>query len=559
MVREGLNLQCARILILYSVPWRPLEVEQWIGRLDRIGNSAVFQTDGEAGTVDIYTIAHKGLVDEKVVGVLQCFQAFERSVNLDGEHLDEVAQRIEDAALRPERANWSGLEHATEAMAEEDDMRELESALRPHLPWTKEWATALRRFLEGLPPAPLALASSTHVTTGPRSWDRAVEGMVKLLTRAREYHIRRNEDSNVKWFQTLWYRFEDLAVYGHKEVVSKVKFSFGADPAHERHPKHAHAFITRRGDIGMPPHRSVTLTLDGNEFRRPLRFLSFGNTLHDELVEGWLPEDGETLFVDVNLLDDHAFFKYSEAGVQLLRFSLLDPASALESTAVERDALAAIMGVADTLPPERLMDQMHTFRRAVRCAIEADVRWLRGQLVAEFSVEGIRRAGEHWVQVGADAIGALLNPMTHGHNGIPRSSEWRPPREQRCAALEALSLLRAADSEAAGACWSHRFPTFDRALESKRHVVREDGWDAQALAGLELAEAESRLRLAQDRGNRGQITRAENQRNEAATVAEMTRTMWERRDAWLRSCTASVRAVRPMERATAVLRVRRLT
>ena len=31
----GLNLQCARILVLYSVPWRPEEVDQWIGRLDR--------------------------------------------------------------------------------------------------------------------------------------------------------------------------------------------------------------------------------------------------------------------------------------------------------------------------------------------------------------------------------------------------------------------------------------------------------------------------------------------------------------------------------------------
>ena len=55
----------------------------------------------------------------------------------------------------------------------------------------------------------------------------------------------------------LWYRFDDFVVYGHREVISKVTFSFGADPAHDRHPKNAHAFITRRGDIGMPPHRSV--------------------------------------------------------------------------------------------------------------------------------------------------------------------------------------------------------------------------------------------------------------------------------------------------------------
>ena len=558
VVREGLNLQCARILILYSVPWRPSEVEQWIGRLDRIGNPTAFPTDAEARTVDIYTIAHKGLVDEKVVGVLQSFHAFERSVNLDGDHLEEVARRIETAALRPERTNWGGLEDATEAMAAKDDVRELESALRPHIPWTKEWASSLRRFLESLPPAPLALTLSSNAMTGPRSWDRAVEGMVKLLTRAKEYHIRRNEDSNVKWFQTLWYRFDDFVVYGQKEVVSKVVFSFGADPAHDRHPKNAHAFITRRGDIGTPPHRSVTMTLDRNEFRRPLRFLNFGNALHDELVEGWLPDGGDTRFVAVNLFDDHAFFEHGNVGVHLLRFALLDTASILMSDSVENDAMIAIMEGADALPRETMMDQVHAFKRAVRCAIEADLRWLRGQLAAEFCIQGMRYAEEHWTQVGADAVSALLDPMAHGQRGIPQSSEWLPSQEQRVAALETLHRLRTADVDMAGECWSHRFPAFGRALETRRYVVKEDGQDAQELARLELAETESRLQVAQDRGNRGQTTRAERQRNEAAAVARMTRTMWQQRDAWLRDCSAEVRAIRPRERMTIMLHVQRI-
>ena len=558
VVREGLNLQCARILVLYSIPWRPLEVEQWIGRLDRIGNAAAFPTDAEAGTVDIHTIAQKGLVDEKVVAVLQRFHAFDRSVNLDGDHLEEVTRRIEDAALRPERTNWHGLEDESEAMAADDDVHELESALRPHLPWTKQWATGVRKYLESLPPAPLPLKSSRNATTGPRSWDRTVEGMVNLLAPAGEYHVRRNHDPKVGWYQTLWYRFGDFIGHGHKDVLSKVTFSFGADPAHDRHPKHAHAFITRRGDIGTPPHRSATMTLDGNEFRRPLRFLSFGNALHDELVEGWLPAAGP-LFVDLPLCDDHPFFEYGEAGLYLLRFSILDPASVLEAAAVNKDVVTSTMEAVGTLSPERLVDQMRAFTRAVRCAIEADIRWLRGQLAAEFRVEGVRRADGSWVRAGVGAVGALLNPMTNAHHRMPRSCDWRPQEKQWRAAQEALRWLRAADPAAAGACWSHRFPAFDRALETRRHVVRAEGSDAQALAGLEMDEAESRLSVAQDRGSRGQITRTENQRNEAAAVAKMTRTMWERRDTWLRDCATAIRAVRPRERLVAVLRVQRKT
>lgn len=64
------------------------------------------------------------------------------AANLDGDHLGEVAQLIEEAALRPDSANWRGLEDRTEAMAAEDEVQELNSALRSHLPWDVCWRPA---------------------------------------------------------------------------------------------------------------------------------------------------------------------------------------------------------------------------------------------------------------------------------------------------------------------------------------------------------------------------------------------------------------------------------
>jgi ATP-dependent helicase HepA len=106
----GLNLQCARVLILYSVPWRPDEVEQWIGRLDRIGNAAAYSGLGEAQSIDVYTIVQRGLVDQQVVRVLQSFEVFEHGVNLDGTHLEDVSKVIESAALNQNSVNWEDLE-----------------------------------------------------------------------------------------------------------------------------------------------------------------------------------------------------------------------------------------------------------------------------------------------------------------------------------------------------------------------------------------------------------------------------------------------------------------
>ena len=553
----GLNLQCARVLVLYSVPWRPEEVEQWIGRLDRIGNPAAFTTNGEARAIDIYTIAQKSLVDEKVVMVLQRFQTFERGVNLDGTHLEDVAKRIENAALQDAGANWGDLENATEAMAAEDREQELESALRPHLPCSVEWATALRKHLNSLPPAQIVLNEFQQPAQGPSSWDRAMEGMVKLLKRAAEYHFRWNQDPDGRRFQTLWYRFGDPGMHGYRPVCSRVVFTFGADPTHEHNPRYAHAFITSRDDIDTPPRRHVTMIIDENQFRRPLRFLNFGNALHDELVEGWLPDPAKIFTVDVMLFGDHRFFEHGEPGLHVLRFSVLDPATALDYRIVEQDALHAIEAAAGDIPPEHLLDLMAPFQRSIRCAIEAEHRWLRGQLTAEFRVDGMRLANGQMIRCGADEISLLLNPMAHRRRGVPQSAGGQFPMDQVAAVKKAMTRLRETDAGAAGVIWSNRFPEFDCALETRRRVAQEEGRDAQALADLELSIAKADLETAVNRGNRAQITRARNLYNRAGANAAMTRTMWEQRDRWLQGCTVALRDVQPKVRIRAVLRVRR--
>lgn len=558
--REGHNLQCARILVLYSVPWRPEEVEQWIGRLDRIGNKAAFPSEGGAGTIDIHTIVQKGQVDEMVVAVLRRFGAFERGVNLDGEHLEEVAQRIEDAALRPTLANWSGLEEETEAMAKEDAFVELNSALRPYLPWNAQQAALLRRHLDGLPPGLPALASR-GAAGGPRSWDRAVEGLLHLLDRANEYHFRWNEDPAVGRFRTLWYRYGEGVEFGRKKIASKVLFSTDPNPERDRHPKNAHAFVTRRDDIGSSPHPSVSLDIGGEKHRRPFRFFCFGNLLHDELINGWLPEPQPVaggipspMCADVLLPADHKFFESGVPGIYFLRMSRLDPASALDAAAIKSGTLKTMAASVCTLPPERSAALVEGFQRALACALEADVRWLRGQLTAELFLEGVRCDKNRSERLADHAVCALVNPMAHGGKAIPRAAEWRPERGLAGAASLALASLRMVDNDAAR-CWSNRFPEFDDALSARLRVVGEETRDAEALARLELAKAEAILKRAQVRGNRGQITRAVNQRKEVAAAAEMTRVMWASRNGWLKGCGAAVRGVQAEERLTAMLRV----
>ncbi len=59
---EGLNLQCAHIVINYDLPWNPMKIEQRIGRADRIG-----QTDD----VEVYNFILKDTIENRVRTVLE--------------------------------------------------------------------------------------------------------------------------------------------------------------------------------------------------------------------------------------------------------------------------------------------------------------------------------------------------------------------------------------------------------------------------------------------------------------------------------------------------------
>ncbi|MFA7343240.1 MAG: helicase-related protein [Terrimicrobiaceae bacterium] len=58
---EGINLQCARILFNYDLPWNPMAVEQRIGRIHRFGQKDVSQ---------IYNLVAKDTVEDRIYSLL---------------------------------------------------------------------------------------------------------------------------------------------------------------------------------------------------------------------------------------------------------------------------------------------------------------------------------------------------------------------------------------------------------------------------------------------------------------------------------------------------------
>ena len=59
---EGINLQCARILFNYDLPWNPMAVEQRIGRIHRYG---------QQDTAQVYSLVAEDTVEQRIYALLE--------------------------------------------------------------------------------------------------------------------------------------------------------------------------------------------------------------------------------------------------------------------------------------------------------------------------------------------------------------------------------------------------------------------------------------------------------------------------------------------------------
>ncbi|MGO4917597.1 DEAD/DEAH box helicase [Pseudogemmobacter sp. W21_MBD1_M6] len=87
---EGIDLQFARTVVNYDLPWNPMRVEQRIGRIDRLGQ--------EAEAITVVNLLHRNTIDERIYDRLYhrlrlCEQALGGFEDILG---DEVRQLTKD-------------------------------------------------------------------------------------------------------------------------------------------------------------------------------------------------------------------------------------------------------------------------------------------------------------------------------------------------------------------------------------------------------------------------------------------------------------------------------
>jgi hypothetical protein len=92
---EGRNFQFCHNIVNYDLPWNPMKIEQRIGRVDRVGQTR---------DVEIYNFAMRGMLDERILNVLERrIQIFTETVGALDPILESFEEEVGRISLGAER------------------------------------------------------------------------------------------------------------------------------------------------------------------------------------------------------------------------------------------------------------------------------------------------------------------------------------------------------------------------------------------------------------------------------------------------------------------------
>ncbi len=357
--REGHNLQFADEIIFFALPWSPHDIQQWIGRIDRLGSRGI----PSSRTISITPIVTHNSIEARILEVLEATNVFEKSEVYDESEWEAISEAIGSAADGDPGVSWSDAATQARVLGASADEWLKSTKLPPSTRITvaEKCATRLR---ERSYACPLIVGEEERL-----NWFRAREkGLDIMLKLSREeYFDIRNAKDGAQSFKTIWYKSDR----GEPELI--------IPDIDGRHPGHRQAFIAKRTSINCPPNCYVE---QNESMRRRLHFLDHGSSLHDqilsELAKRAISTTLRTEFT-VEYPTGHPVLAW--AGQRLFVATLtVDLSSILDVN------LDAVLGEIDRRTSKPEQDAQTSAFRRLEAALAADRRWLIELCPPEFIV-----------------------------------------------------------------------------------------------------------------------------------------------------------------------------
>jgi ATP-dependent helicase HepA len=284
--RQSFNLQSADALVFYSLPWNPEDVDQWIGRVDRLGRGFVSPEERKSPPKPIHIITIHRFGDPSVL-VEQVFndhRILKNAIDLERELLESIRRELANAV-------FLGLPETTEAPQSARTRREVTPPTGSR--WSVENAVSTHRSLtygDAMEPQLRHTKALGFVSNAQEqclaSWIWLLNEHGQIVTRKVSKRFSGNSRRNT--------------IY----TLSQLGLSGVTLESLEDHRKPFPAFFIARRNVHSPPRLRVVTGLDQNGKQREvlLQFLSHGSELHEEIVKAFLDDGRVTVPFGITLL-----------------------------------------------------------------------------------------------------------------------------------------------------------------------------------------------------------------------------------------------------------------
>jgi superfamily II DNA or RNA helicase len=497
--KEGHNLQFADEIVFFALPWSPTDIQQWIGRIDRLGAK-----NAAGRTIAITPIVIDGSIEDNILRVLEGTGVFERSDVFDEAEWLEISRAIEATASGKEGSSWAAASREAAKLGRHLDDWMVDSRFSLMTRNT----LALDRF-ENLRQRPYALPLLD--ADKQRDWfrdrERALELTIQLARQ--DYLDVRNQRDRGQKFRTVWYK--------QKPINDELSIA-DLDP---RSPSQREAFITRRSDLQCPPRPSVS---EGDGRPRKLHFLDHGDSLHDGLLKslaGLAPPTDLTSEFVVGYAPGHAILEWEGKSI-LLSWRRVDVTlSFVQDLSKEFDPDATLS------KPEQ--DARLAVLRLAITHVHADQRWLADCCPSELIVAAA--VADHESIQPVKVAAAVLNPFQEKQPARFLARRRTPLSENRI--KEARDLLRREMQKSAE-------PVVRRWLKNIRDSLGDRIFEVDADRRAHLRSLEAIAQTAAALDQNFEFNRAASRG--AALHVELARRAWEIRLERLRAVEEGARA-----------------
>lgn len=498
--REGHNLQFADEIIFFVLPWSPHDIQQWIGRIDRLGTRGI----PSSRTIAITPIVTENSIEARILDVLEATKVFEKSEVYDEAEWAEISEAINAAAEGNPGASWTNATLCARDLGDAAD-EWLKSTKLPPTPRTTIAEKRASRLRARKYACPLIVREEDEKFTWFQWRERGLDVLLKLA-REEYFDIRSAKDGN-QAFKTIWYKSKDPEL--------------PLGDIDSRHAGHRQAFIARRTAIECPPNTYVE---QGEGNKRRLHFLDHGCSLHDQIITAILSRPIATDLTSEFTVEypvEHPILALEDRRL-LVAIATLDLSRALTPD------LEAIVGQADPTASKAEQDARASTLRMLEAALAADRRWLLDRCPPEFMVSVFAEEGGGFTAVPAAAASILDSAHTRQRGrqlGRRRSTladaalvQARKGAQQELQKRGSEALNRALLAVSGGA--DHRLFAIDADIEAQIAAARAE------LASAEKLDQKLVFNQAAIRG--------------AALAAQLAEAAGNARKAWLAGAAAAI-------------------